>query len=67
MTGPPSAAGLDATTLEAARYQGRRLTQITTRLLAGSRATSADGNAPWTHGRNNHPDRVSGGLARRNP
>jgi NAD(P)H dehydrogenase (quinone) len=67
VTGPPTADGPDATALEAARYQGRRLAQITIRLLAGSRVTSANGNAPRNHGRNNLPDRVSGGPARRNP
>jgi NAD(P)H dehydrogenase (quinone) len=44
-TGPQTADGPDATALEAARYQGRRLAQITIRLLAGSRITGADGNA----------------------
>lgn len=36
--------GPDAAALEAARHQGRRLAQITLRLLAGGRVTSADGN-----------------------
>jgi NAD(P)H dehydrogenase (quinone) len=45
-TGPQTGDGPDATALEAARYQGRRLAQITIRLLAGSRITDADGNAP---------------------
>jgi NAD(P)H dehydrogenase (quinone) len=44
-TGPQTADGPDATALEAARYQGRRLAQITIRLLAGSRITDAGGNA----------------------
>jgi NAD(P)H dehydrogenase (quinone) len=47
-TGPPTGDGPDATALEAARYQGRRLAQITIRLLAGSRVTEADGNARRT-------------------
>jgi len=37
----PTGDGPDAAALEAARYQGRRLTQITIRLLAGSRVTDA--------------------------
>jgi NAD(P)H dehydrogenase (quinone) len=44
----PTGDGPDAAALEAARYQGRRLAQITIRLLAGSRVTDAaadDGNA----------------------
>ena len=44
----PTADGPDAATLEAAKYQGRRLAQITTRLLEGGRAADAaagDGNA----------------------
>jgi NAD(P)H dehydrogenase (quinone) len=36
------------TALDAARYQGRRLAQITIRLLAGSRVTSANRNARGT-------------------
>lgn len=47
----PTGDGPDAAALEAARYQGRRLAQITIRLLAGSRATDAasgDGNARAT-------------------
>ena len=35
----PAGAGPDAAALEAARYQGRRLAEITIRLLAGSRVT----------------------------
>lgn len=34
--------GPDAATLDAARYQGRRLARTTIRLLAGTRATEAD-------------------------
>ena len=41
----PSGDGSGAAALDAARYQGRRLAQITIRLLAGSRVTGADGNA----------------------
>ncbi|MER5422829.1 NAD(P)H:quinone oxidoreductase [Streptosporangium roseum] len=44
----PTGGGPDTAALEAARYQGRRLAQITIRLLGGSRATDAaadDGNA----------------------
>jgi NAD(P)H dehydrogenase (quinone) len=48
VTGPPTGDGPDATALDAARYQGRRLAQITIRLLAGSRLTHADGNARAT-------------------
>jgi len=47
----PTGDGPDAAALEAARYQGRRLAQITIRLLAGSRATDAaagDGNGRGT-------------------
>jgi NAD(P)H dehydrogenase (quinone) len=44
----PTGDGPDATTLEAARYQGRRLAQTTIRLLAGDRAIDADGNARAT-------------------
>lgn len=47
----PTGDGPDAAALEAARYQGRRLAQITIRLLAGSRVTDAaagDGNARST-------------------
>lgn len=40
----PTGDGPDAAALEAARYQGRRLAQITIQLRAGSRGT--DGNAP---------------------
>ena len=35
----PAGSGPDAAALEAARYQGRRLAQITIRLLADSRVT----------------------------
>lgn len=48
MTGLPTGDGPDAAALEAARYQGRRLAQITIRLLAGGRVTdtaAGDGNA----------------------
>jgi NAD(P)H dehydrogenase (quinone) len=40
----PTGDGPDATALDAARYQGRRLAQITIRLLAGSRAINAVGD-----------------------
>ena len=49
--GPPSEAGPAREALDAARYQGGRLAQITVRLLAGSRITNAasgDGNARAT-------------------
>jgi NAD(P)H dehydrogenase (quinone) len=49
--GPPTGEGPDATVLQAARYQGRRLAQITIRLLGSSRVTAAaagDGNARAT-------------------
>jgi NAD(P)H dehydrogenase (quinone) len=50
VTGPPTGDGPDAVTLEAARYEGRRLAQITIRLLGGDRVTdgAGDGNAPAT-------------------
>jgi NAD(P)H dehydrogenase (quinone) len=41
VTGPSTGDGPDAAALEAARYQGRRLAQITIRLLGGSRVTDA--------------------------
>jgi NAD(P)H dehydrogenase (quinone) len=47
----PTGDGPDAAALDAARYQGRRLAQVTTRLLAGGRVTGAaagDGNARGT-------------------
>jgi NAD(P)H dehydrogenase (quinone) len=47
----PTGAGPDAAALEAARHQGRRLSQITIRLLAGSRvidSAGGDGNARAT-------------------
>ncbi len=50
-SGLPTGDGPDAATLEAARYQGRRLAQITIRLLGGNRITDAaagDGNARAT-------------------
>lgn len=40
--------GPDAAALDAARYQGRRLAQVATWLLAGSRADGADGNGRGT-------------------
>ncbi len=54
VTGPPTGDGdgPDAAALDAARYQGRRLAQITIRLLAGSRivghGSAGDGNARGT-------------------
>ncbi|TMR08187.1 NAD(P)H:quinone oxidoreductase [Nonomuraea turkmeniaca] len=39
--GPPTVDGPDAAALEAARYQGRRLAQITIRLLGGTHVTDA--------------------------
>jgi NAD(P)H dehydrogenase (quinone) len=51
VTGPPTGDAPEAAALKAARYQGRRLTQITIRLLRGSRVTDAaagDGNARET-------------------
>jgi hypothetical protein len=62
--------GPDTAALDAARYQGRRLAQITIRLLEGGRVTDAgagDGNVRGNQHRNSLPDRVSGGPARRNP
>lgn len=45
-SGPPTGAGPDAAALEAARYQGRRLAEITIQLIEGSRAAqAAAGNA----------------------
>jgi len=44
----PTGDGPDAATLDAARYQGRRLAQTTIRLLAGTRVTDSDGNARAT-------------------
>lgn len=43
--GPSAGDGPDAAALEAARYQGARLAQITIRLQAGVRVTETDGNA----------------------
>ncbi|HYZ62077.1 MAG TPA: NAD(P)H:quinone oxidoreductase [Acetobacteraceae bacterium] len=43
--GPPSEAGPAREALDAARYQGRRLAQITIRLLGGSRVTDAAAGA----------------------
>jgi NAD(P)H dehydrogenase (quinone) len=45
VTSRPAGEGPDAAALDAARYQGRRLAQITIRLLAGSRIADAGGNA----------------------
>jgi NAD(P)H dehydrogenase (quinone) len=42
--GPPSDAGPAGEPLDAARYQGRRLAEITIRLLGNSRAATGDGN-----------------------
>lgn len=49
-SGPPTGDGPDATALEAARYQGRRLAQITIRLLGGhvTDAAAGDENARGT-------------------
>jgi NAD(P)H dehydrogenase (quinone) len=44
VTSSADGGGPDATALDAARHQGRRLAQITIRLLAGGRVTGADGN-----------------------
>jgi NAD(P)H dehydrogenase (quinone) len=44
VTGSTTGDGPDAAALEAAGYQGRRLAQITIRLLAGGRMTDAHGN-----------------------
>ena len=41
----PAGDGPDAAALDAARYQGRRLTQTTIRLLAGARVTDGNGRA----------------------
>src|SRR4051812_12718548 len=43
VTGVPTGDGPDDTALAAARYQGRRLTQIALQLLAGSQVTDLDG------------------------
>ncbi|GAA3466378.1 NAD(P)H:quinone oxidoreductase [Nonomuraea roseola] len=51
VSGLPAGDGPDTATLEAARYQGRRLAQITIRLLGGVRVTDAaagEGNARGT-------------------
>ncbi|MER6949215.1 NAD(P)H:quinone oxidoreductase [Nonomuraea sp. NPDC000554] len=51
VTGAQTGDAPDAAALEAARYQGRRLAQITIRLLEGGRVTDAaagDGNARGT-------------------
>lgn len=48
VTGPPTGDGPDGAALAAARYQGRRLAEITLQLLAGRRITdgaAGDGNA----------------------
>ncbi|KAB2352345.1 NAD(P)H:quinone oxidoreductase [Actinomadura rudentiformis] len=44
----PNGDGPDAATLEAARYQGRRLARTAIRLLAGSRVTESNGNPRTT-------------------
>ncbi len=44
----PDGDGPDTAALEAARYQGRRLTLIATRLLAGARADDGSLAAPAT-------------------
>ncbi|MCA2219702.1 NAD(P)H:quinone oxidoreductase [Nonomuraea aurantiaca] len=44
----PTGDGPDSAALEAARYQGRRLAQITIRLLEGGRITASEGNARET-------------------
>ena len=43
----PDGAGPDATALDAARYQGRRLALVAMRQLAGSSVTEADQSARW--------------------
>ncbi|MGH9111038.1 MAG: NAD(P)H:quinone oxidoreductase [Acidimicrobiales bacterium] len=61
--GPPSEEGPAREVLAAARYQGRRLAQMTIRLVAGRLITDAaagEGNAGGT-GAENLPDRMSGG------
>jgi NAD(P)H dehydrogenase (quinone) len=45
VTGTSTGNGPDAAALEAARYQGRRLAQITIRLLGGGRVTDAAGGS----------------------
>jgi NAD(P)H dehydrogenase (quinone) len=44
----PTGDGPDSAALKAARYQGRRLAQITIRLLEGGRITASEGNARET-------------------
>lgn len=44
----PTGNGPDAAALEAARYQGRRLSQITLRMLVGRTGTNADASARAT-------------------
>ncbi len=64
----PTGDGPDAAALEAAQYQGRRLAQITIRLLAGSRVTDAaagDGNGRATGAAKTSQTARSGGVARR--
>ncbi|GAA0963874.1 NAD(P)H:quinone oxidoreductase [Actinocorallia libanotica] len=46
----PTGDGLRAAALDAARYQGRRLAQITTRLLAGTRVTGGNTRAAEAEG-----------------
>jgi NAD(P)H dehydrogenase (quinone) len=48
VTGPPTGEGPDAPALAAARYQGRRLADITIRLLAGGRGASTTGTTGAT-------------------
>ena len=47
----PSGDGPDAATVDAARFQGRRLAQTTIRLQAGSRAIDTDGGRQTTAGK----------------
>jgi NAD(P)H dehydrogenase (quinone) len=58
--GPPGEPGPAREALDAARYQGRRLTKITGRLLAGKLVADADRNGRGTP----VPRRASGRLAR---
>lgn len=66
--GPPIEGGPAGEALDAARYQGRRLAEITIRLLGGSRVTDSaagEGNARETRAGTTSQDRVSGGPARK--
>ncbi|MEO3823583.1 NAD(P)H:quinone oxidoreductase [Actinomadura sp. B10D3] len=47
-TGPRDGDGLDPATLDAARYQGRRLVRVAARLLAGDAAPALTGTASGT-------------------